>query len=164
MNKFETRKNISVKKATIKDIYSIVRIHRKCVLYTNAKFYPKKSIKKWLNQISEKNTINQFKNSSWFVLKINNRIIGFCQFSLKNKTLYQINIYPKYQNKGFGIKLYNFIENYFKKYNKRKISLNSTLNAEKFYKTLGFKKLRKIKFKIDNIDIPMIKMEKKFLR
>lgn len=162
MNKFEMIKNISVKRATIKNIPSIVKIHRKCVLNTNVKFYPKKSIKKWSGQISKKNIMSQFKNSSWFVLKINNKIIGFCQFSLKNNTLYQINIDPKYQNKGFGIKLYNFIKNHFKKYKKRKIFLNSTLNAEKFYKNLGFKKLRKIKFKIDNIGISMIKMEKKF--
>lgn len=66
MDKFETRKNISIKKATIRDIHNIVKIHRKCVLNTNARFYPKKSIKKWIDQISKKNTKNQFKNFNLF--------------------------------------------------------------------------------------------------
>lgn len=151
---------ILIKRAILKNIPEIVGIHRKCVLETNAKFYHKNTIKEWAGQISNESVKNQFKNSSWYILKIDNRIIGFAQFSIKDRVLYQINIDPKYQRKSYGKILYEFIEKKFKKNKIRKISLNSTLNAVKFYKSLGFKSLGKIRFELDKEYAQMIKMEK----
>ncbi|MFH1900604.1 MAG: hypothetical protein ABIJ83_05040, partial [Patescibacteria group bacterium] len=67
---------------------------KKCVLKNNAKVYPSKTIKEWLKQISEENILKQFKNTLWFIIKSNQKTMGFCQFSLKEKILYQINIHP----------------------------------------------------------------------
>lgn len=160
MNLDSKKPILLIKKAKSEDISQIVKIHKKCVLRTNAKFYSKNIIKEWINQISEKSTRNQFKNSSWYVLKISNRIIGFAQFSIKDKTLYQINIDPKYQRRNYGRLLYEFIEKKFKRNKIKKISLNSTLNAVKFYKSLGFKSLGKIRFKLNKKYAQMVKMEK----
>lgn len=152
---------ISIKKAKEKDVNIIMKIHKKCVLKTNGQFYPQKTINEWIKQISVKNILNQFKNTEWFIMKINDKIVGFCQFSLEEKSLYQINIDPKYQNKGCGEILYNFIEEYFIKNKVKIIALNSTLNAEKFYKKIGFKSIGPIKFKLDKTFVNMIKMKKK---
>ena len=156
----EMKKNISIRKAVSEDVSKIVAIHKNCVLKTNSRFYPKDVIKEWIKQISAKNTKEQFKNSQWFVIKIKNKIIGFCQFSIREKTLYQINILPKYQAKHYGKLLYDFIEKIFIKNNVKEIHLNSTLNAVDFYKKLGFKKIRRIKFKLDKTSVEMIKMKK----
>ncbi|MBD3282481.1 MAG: GNAT family N-acetyltransferase, partial [Candidatus Portnoybacteria bacterium] len=137
-----------IKEASLKDLSEIVAIHKSCVLETNARFYSKDIINEWLDQISEKSTREQFKNSSWYILKINSKIIGFTQFSIKDKILYQINISPKYQRKNYGRYLYNFVEKKFKNNKIKKISLNSTLNAFKFYKSLGFRSLNKTRFKL----------------
>ncbi len=156
----EKKINFSVKKARLRDIPYIVKIHKKCVLEKNAKFYSKAVIREWINQISEKAVKNQFKNSLWYILKIGNKTIGFTQFSFKEKVLYQINIEPKYQNKGLGKFLYKFAENKFRKNHIKTISLNSTLNALRFYKSLGFKSSGKIKFKLNKTHVEMIKMQK----
>ncbi|MBU1159940.1 GNAT family N-acetyltransferase, partial [Patescibacteria group bacterium] len=140
---------ISIRKAKKIDIKDIVRIHKRCVLKTNAKVYAQKTIQEWLGQISVKNILWQFKNTKWFVIKINNKIVGFCQLSLREKSLYQINIDPRYQNKGYGKILYNFIEKYFKKNKIKTIFLNTTINAQLFYKNLGFKKIKSTEFKLD---------------
>lgn len=149
-----------IKRATLRNLSEIVAIHKSCVLETNAKFYSKNIINEWLDQISEKSVREQFKNSSWYILKINSKIIGFTQFSIKDKILYQINISPKHQRKNYGWYLYEFVEKKFKNNKINKISLNSTLNAFKFYKSLGFKSLNKTRFKLKKEYVQMIKMEK----
>ena len=156
----KSSKNIFIRRAALKDASKIAVIHKNCVLKTNVQFYPSSIIKEWIKQIAVKNIKNQLKNSYWFVLKLKNKIIGFCQFSLKEKTLYQINISPKYQNKKYGKLLYDFIEKYFSENNINKIYLNSTLNAINFYKNLGFKKVKQIKFKLNKTSIKMVKMKK----
>lgn len=155
------KNNISIKAASSKDAAKIVKIHRDCVLKTNAKFYYKRVIKEWLNQISVKNTKDQFKNTKWYVIKIGDKIIGFCQFSPEDKSLYQVNISPKYQGKNYGKLLYNFIEKFFRKNHINEITLNSTLNAAEFYKNLGFKKVKIIKFKLNKTFVEMVYMKKK---
>ena len=157
-------KNISIKKAVSEDASKIVVIHKNCVLKTNAKFYPKNVIKEWIKPITVKNTKHQFKNSQWFVIKIKSKIVGFCQICFKEKSLDQINISPKCQNKKYGKLLYDFIEKLFLKNNINKIYLNSTLSAVDFYKKLGFKKIRKIKFKLDKTSVEMVKMKKDLVR
>jgi len=156
--------NVSIKKAVLENAPKIAAIHKNCVLKTNARIYPSDVIKGWIKQITVKNTKDQFKNSQWFVIKIKSQIIGFCQISLKEKTLYQINILPKYQNKKYGKLVYDFIERQFLKNNINKIYLNSTLNAIDFYKKLGFKEVGRIKFKLDKTFIEMVKMKKKLIK
>lgn len=153
-------KKISIKKATKGDANIIMRLHKKCVSETNSKIYSRKIIREWLEQISVKNILGQFQNTQWFIIKVNNKTIGFCQISLKEKSLYQINIDPKYHNHGYGKILYRFIERYFRKNKIKNITLNSTLNAEKFYRNLGFKSIKLIRFKLKKFFVKMIKMRK----
>ena len=157
-------KNISIKKAVLEDASKIAAIHKNCVLKTNARFYPNDVIKEWIKPITAKNIKYQFKNSQWFVIKIKNKIVGFCQICLKEKSLDQINISPKYQNKKYGKLVYDFVERQFLKNNINEIYLNSTLNAVDFYKRLGFRKLRRIRFKLGRIFVEMIKMKKNLIQ
>ena len=156
----KSKSKIKIKKATKQDILDITNIHKSCVKIINAKFYPKNVISLWLKQITEKNIKDQLHNSKWLVLKLNDKTIGFAQYSIQAKTLYQINISPKYSGKGFGKILYSYIENEFLKNKAKTIKLNSTLNAVPFYKNLGFKKIKNISFKIDSASIKMVAMKK----
>ncbi len=158
------KKEIKILKAKEEDIYKIVKIHKKCVLETNANFYSVKAISEWLGQISKENVKNQFNSTSWYILVSGNKTVGFCQFSLDEKELYQINIDPVFQNTGLGKILYDFIEQKFIKEDKKEVFLNSTLNAVDFYKKLGFKSLKKIKFKLDKQNIKMIQMKKRLTK
>lgn len=147
----------TINPAKKEDIKNIVDLHRKCVSETNVKDYDSNNIDRWLSQIDENNVSDQFENTTWVVIKEDNIIVGFAQYDLSDTVLYQIQIDPKYQGKGYGKKLYQHIENIFIKYSKDKISLNATLNAVSFYARLGFKRLKSISY--DGIE--MISMEKK---
>ena len=148
--------NKVIAKAKRNNIKDIVKIHKKCVVETNADTYDPKVIKTWLEQINEKNVQSQFDSTSWIVIKEDKKIIGFAQYGLEDQTIYQIQIDPDYQGKGYGKKIFEYIENDFIVNKRNKMILNSTLNAKPFYINLGFKPLENIFFG----DIEMVHMEK----
>ncbi len=156
-------KDLKIKKAMSQDIPVIVRIHRACVKVINAKYYPKSVILAWLKQVSANNVKSQLRNSKWIVLRLNDKIVGFAQYSIEDKTLYQINILPKYSGKGFGKIVYAYIENEFLKNKIKTVVLNATLNAVPFYKKLRFKRIKNISFKLGSTKMKIAKM-KKYLR
>lgn len=151
---------IKIESAQISDIPAIIEIHRECIIKINAKYYPNKVIKEWLEPITEENIKKQFINSSWIVAKAEDKIIGFAQFSFKESEIYQINASPDHKNQGVGKKLYGYIENEFKNKKIDRISLYSTHNAVKFYKKMGFVRTGTEKLKLKNEYFEAIKMEK----
>ncbi|MFH1648311.1 MAG: GNAT family N-acetyltransferase [Patescibacteria group bacterium] len=155
-----TMANITkTKKAEAK---KISEVHRGCVLVTNAKFYSPEVIRAWVKEINEENVLEQLENSEWYSIREDNKIVGFTQFDLETGVIYQMNILPEYQNKGYGKKLYQHIENILKKEGFKKIELNSSLNAINFYKKMGFKEIENIEYPsgVNEINIPEVKMEK----
>lgn len=118
----------------------IVEIHKQCISQANKDKQKPETIQKWLSQISVGNTINQFDIFNWIVLEKNNQIVGFAQYSLTEGEINQFQIIPDKQRSGYGKELYEYIEEDFKKNNKKIIKLDSVTKAFKFYKTMGFKK------------------------
>ena len=154
------KNNIQIRKAKTKDIRAITKLHKKIVSEVNSAFYSPEVIKEWLNKISEGNVNHQFQNSVWIVAEIDSKIIGFGQYSVKDRQIYQINVDPKYLNQNIGKRLYEYIENGFKNNEIGKINLNSTLNAVGFYQKLGFEIVQEINFKLSRQSLKMVKMEK----
>lgn len=152
---------IVITKANKKDIPSIVEIHRKCVSGTNSKSYPVENIREWLEQINAENVECQLKKSLWYLLKKGKTIIGFCQFNIKDKVLYQMQVDPDYQGIGYGEILYEFIEEYFRKNKVSKIWLYATINVADFYRKLGFTAIKPIKLKLKTLYNDLFEMEKK---
>ena len=97
------------------------------------------------------------------MIKNNNKILGFAQYCLEDKEIYQIQIDPDEQGKGYGRELYNYIENDFRINKIKQISLLATLNAVQFYENLGFHIIKVIKFPLVKTKIKMIKMSKELV-
>jgi len=146
------------------DIPRIILIHKECIAKTSANYYADEVINEWLEQITEENVKDQLDNSTWEKLIVNDEIIGFCQYDLEEQELYQIQILPKYQGKGYGKFLYKHMENEFLKNENKKVLLFSTLNAKKFYENMGFEIIKKMKFPLDNTKLEMYEMRKDLFR
>lgn len=150
-----------IEKLNLKDIPTVVNLHRRCVSKSNSASYPKDVIEAWLEDISEDNVKNLLDDTNWVVVKEKESIVGFCQYDIGEELLYQIQIDPDYQNRGYGKALYGFVENAFKKQGKSEVLVNSTLDAEPFYEKLGFKKIRNTKFLLKKgIGVDMVSMKK----
>jgi putative acetyltransferase len=159
------KRNFKIRKVTAKDISAIVKLHKKIVTKTNGLYYNRDVIKEWLAQITSENVAQQLrvKSTLWYVLEANNKIIGFCQFSLTKEVIYQLNIDTEFQGKGFGKMLYEFMEKRFRKSEATEIELNATNNARTFYEKLGFKTIKQIQFRQANTQVKMFEMKKSLI-
>jgi len=77
-------------KTELKTFQKIVDIHRLCISQSNAPFYPPEVIEEWLGEVNIEDTKNQLKYTTWVVLERDNNIVGFAQYSLPDRELYQI--------------------------------------------------------------------------
>ena len=141
----------------------LIEIHKKCISKTNSQFYEQEQINEWLSTIKIENIQDQLESTTWVVIKNNNKILGFGQYCLEDKEIYQIQIDPDEQGKGYGRELYNYIENDFRINKIKQISLLATLNAVQFYENLGFHIIKEIKFPLVKTKIKMIKMSKELI-
>lgn len=139
---------------------NIVEIHKRCILETNSKYYSKQEIQEWISAVTIDNIKNQLNNSSWIILTDQNRIVGFAQYCKEDKELFQLQIDPDLQGKGYGKQLYEYIETDFRRNNIQQISLYSTLNAIEFYKNLGFEITKEIKYPLVKTKMDMVEMKK----
>ena len=135
---------ITVRKAKLKDVKLIAELHKKVVNEINAKFYSTEAIKEWIEDISEENVKHQFQNSDWIVASVNDKLVGFGQYSIVDGETDQINVSPDFLSQNIGKKLYNYMENDFRNNGVEKIRLKSTLNAVGFYEKLGFKVVQEV--------------------
>lgn len=149
-----------IRKLSKKDVPKIVEIHRDCINTCNAQCYTSSQIHEWASDVSEENVFAQLKSSSWIVIEDKNKIVGFAQYSLKNKDLYQVQIDKEEHRKGYGKMLCEYIFNDFKQNNIEEISLYSTLNAVPFYLSLGFEKVKEIYYPLKKGKTKMIEMRK----
>lgn len=153
---------LEVRKLRVLEIPDLVELHKRVVLQTNSKQYDADVITEWSNEITIGSVKNQLqsKTTSCYTLIKDHKMIGFCQFSIDQNYIYQLNIDPEFQGLGYGKYLYKFVEKKFIKSGSNSIELNSTLNAKLFYKSLGFKSIRPIKYKLINSVMDMVKMRK----
>lgn len=155
---------LKIRRVFPKETKIITHIHLECVTKSNAKVYTKKEIEEWTSEINATDVRIQLKNCEWYLLFVDGIPAGFSQFSTKKAVLYQINVLPQCQNKGYGKFLYNFVEKQFIKEGIKKISLNATLNAKSFYKKMGFKFIKEIRFPLKTATLRMFKMEKEIFK
>ena len=149
-----------IRKLSEKDIPKIVEIHKDCINKCNSKYYTPSQIQEWISDVSEENVIAQLKSSFWIVMDNQNKIVGFAQYSLKNEELYQVQIDPEEQGKGYGRMLCKYVFEDFRRHNIKEISLYSTLNAVPFYLSLDFKKIKEIYYPIKKEKLEMIEMRR----
>ena len=154
---------VIIREAKQDDVNAIVDLHRKVVAQENGKYYSEEIIKEWLSQISPESVFQQLliKDTPWYLIEVDKNLVGFCQFSIDDKCLYQINIDPDFKGKGYGKKLYSFIENKFKSADVNKIELWSTTNAKEFYEKQGYVVVKKLKTKLVNLEMDEYLMEKR---
>ena len=114
---------IRVRKATIKDIESIVKIK----LNSWRETYKGIVNDEYLNNMDYQENYNKFKkeienpNSKKqnYVITKNNKVIGYCKFAILKNDIYDSQIYAiyidnKFKNKGYGTILLNYVKEYLK--------------------------------------------------
>ncbi|MDY6820428.1 MAG: GNAT family N-acetyltransferase [Deferribacterota bacterium] len=143
--------SINIRLATVSDLDNIVELHLKLLAFEGEFEGDRKNIE-W----AYKNIINS-ENSFIVVIELDKKIIGMCSLQTLISTIeggnicYIEDVYIEkdYRTFGYGIKLMEFVENFCKKLNYKRIQLLCKIDnnrAVKFYERLGFSKFKRFFF------------------
>ena len=131
---------MGIRKVTINDLKRIVEIFREG--YSKPPYN-----EKWTKKIATKRINNYFKDHKIFVLEINNKIQGFIIITFYiwhtglRGYLHELVVAKEFQRRGYGRKLMEFAEKYFKKKGANEASLMTSPKSKAFkiYKKLNYK-------------------------
>ncbi len=122
--------------------------------------YGDSQIAEWKDELTI--TSKYIDENQVYKLTINNELIGFYAFRPENNELVKLNflfIEPKYIGKGHGkILITDFVKR-IEKTGYKKATLDADPNAEKFYESVGFKVVGKLKSSIKDRFLPIMEIE-----
>ncbi len=139
-----------LKQAHSNDADKLWSLRTKTILAIPSSFYEKASTEMWAN----KRQFPQFKSiieeNFYLIYELKNEIGAGGFLDLKNQSIEAMYVAPELQGKGIGKSILNALLLEARKREMKTVSLSSTLNAEKFYTSLGFKSLGLSKYRFEN--------------
>lgn len=147
---------MQIKTATIQDAEEIHHIHTNAVKFNCKNFYTENQITIWLKNRSPEGYHKGIKNGEMFIAEENGEIAGFGH-AIPGQ-IAAVFVDPAFQGKGVGKLL---LEHGLKLalQEKQPVMVESSLNAENFYKRNGFIKIREDFCIRNGIKLPIIIME-----
>lgn len=131
---------IKIRKFKNKDAKHVADLIRRNDLEVTSLYYPKGVIELWVDELSPQYILKICKEKICSVAFDGKKVVGFSSF--KGNEIKKLFVNPDYHKKGIGRMLINKIEDFAKAKKIKKLKLDSNLYAEKFYKHVGFKKIR----------------------
>ena len=147
---------MGIKTATIKDAEEIHRIHDEAVLMACKDFYTKEQIDAWLYGRTPEGYHEAIKKGDMYVAEDNGKIVGFGH-AIPGEIV-AVFVDPTFHKKGVGKLLLDYGLKIALK-GRKKVKVESTINAEGFYKKHGFVKIRDGVHIKRGIEAPIIILE-----
>lgn len=144
----------TIRKIAEKEVNEVSRLICKTLREINIADYPKEIIEKICIKYSPEGIKNLTKKRDIFVLIENNKIAA--TGALEGNVICGMFVDSERLEQGLGTKMINHLESVAKKNNYNKTELPASLTAYKFYKKLGYEKVREV----NEHQIPEIIMEK----
>lgn len=113
---------------------------KECLLKNNSKDYPETVITFMSNHFTSEQLIKNSKERDVFVAFEDEIILGTA--SLKENIILTVFVSPNIQNRGFGSKLMEKVENLAKENGYKEVKIPSSLTSLEFYKRRGYKKIK----------------------
>lgn len=122
--------------------------------------YSKEQIDKWKNDLTV--TSNYIDEKEVFKLLADNILIGYYSYfelNEENVKLENLFIEPKFIGQGYGKLLMSDFLQRVKKAEYNKVTLDADPNAERFYRSIGFKVVEQLKSSMKDRFLPIMEME-----
>lgn len=148
-----------IRKFRKEDARQVCNLLRKSQREVLSNHYRKEVIDMFCKRITQKRMIERAKEQEIFVAAEGKIVLGVN--GLSGNEVRRFHVLPSYHGKGIGRRLMENIERIARTRGIKKLIVKSSINAEGFYKKMGFKRVRKTMEVLDNIRFPEILMEKK---
>src|SRR3989344_6592060 len=147
IRKFQSQDAIKVSNVIKKGFRSII-----------SKNYTKESVEDQIKENSPKKIIEKAKKVKYFVAVEKGKILGFGGYN--EEKIHTFFVLPEMQGKGIGSRILEKVLTEAKKDGIESLKCWSSFNAENFYASFGFKKIKKLNLKTKNSSISFMEMVK----
>ena len=148
-----------IRKFRKEDAQEVSNIIKKNFLEVNSKTYSKETINALIKDSTPARIIEKSKTRKYYVAVENNLILGVGGYEKDN--LHTFFVKPKIHGKGIGKKLMERILKDAKKEDIKIMNCPSTHYAEKFYASLGFKRIGEKTISFCDTTLTFVQMKKK---
>ncbi|MCG8569639.1 MAG: GNAT family N-acetyltransferase [Spirochaetes bacterium] len=135
-------KHLNFRPYETSDSSEIVELIKKNLLEINSKDYDTEVIKKLYKYFTPNRILQMSYKRELYVAVIDNKIVG--TISLEKDTIFNVFVLIEYHRKGIGRILVNHIEEIAKKKEVQKIKITTSKTGYKFFKALGYRRLRMV--------------------
>lgn len=153
---------MKIRMATASDIDCFMAVVETSILALCREAYTQQQIDALLQQYPGPNLYKKWLTERILIVAENEGgIIGFAQLDPDSASIEAVHVLPAYTHRGIGRRLLNEIENIAAQRGLAKISLDSSLNAERFYAKCGYLRKGSSQFKCNNgIELETVAYEK----
>ncbi len=143
------------------DASKICRLHIESIEQLNAKFYQPSQIQAWImNKKPEVYAATiELGEEKMFVAETGDELVGFG--SMAGSEIRAVYVHPRWVLKGIGRQLLKALEEEAQIRGHSRVHLFSSLQAERFYLSSGFRRLRNVNYELKGgTNLEAIEMEK----
>ena len=152
---------MKLRRAAENDKYGVWAVRTVAIRNISEKFYSQEEMQLWAPEAMPENYGEVVDAHNWYVIELNNEIVATGYLDQKNHSVEAIFVKPEQQGNGFARMILEKIEEEARSFGFNKLTLESTLNAEIFYKKSGYKSIEKSKYHSPRgFKLDCIKMEK----
>ena len=125
-------------------------------------FYSEDEINTWLFAEKPNEFEKVITSLEWYVAEIDSVIVGTGFVDIDTKEVGAIFVHPDYQRKGIGLAILKKLEEVARSNSLDELHIESTLNAEQFYRTVGFESEGRQQYNhVSGLKLACIKMTKR---
>ncbi len=135
---------IVIRKFKEPDAKALLEVHRASVQKTAAQDYTPDILEEWSPIVDEKRIEKFLRENSAdvrVVAEVDGRIVGFGELVTTENLLGACYVHPEYGGKGVGKKILSKLEEIAREKGLTSLFMDSSLTAERFYNTHGYKTL-----------------------
>lgn len=152
---------MTIRAAAVGDAKVLAVLHVRSVRELAAGHYSHEQIKAWVKGIESKNYLGPIAEGRMLVAEAQDgRLAGFAIYEPESCRLGLLYVSPDFARQGVGRLLVQAVEVEARSTGARRVWLDSSLNALRFYEKLGFTEIERTTNEWQGVRFPRIKMEK----
>jgi N-acetylglutamate synthase-like GNAT family acetyltransferase len=151
---------MKIRRFKVTDADAASRLIRECFMKLDMGGHTKRVIALQIEGNNPENLIRKSRSVKYFVATDNSKVIGICGYDTQK--VHTLFVDVNFQKNGFGTELLRAVLKDAQAKGLKSITTWSTINAENFYHSFGFKKVKEVFLPEDTKDITLIEMIKHF--
>jgi N-acetylglutamate synthase-like GNAT family acetyltransferase len=152
---------IRIRRATRNDGEHIWKVHTTAIRETCRSRYSEEEIAAWTSRLAPDTYDSVIRGKAMYVAQSEDEVVGFGQLDVVKGEVEALYVRPEFSGEGVGSRLLRMLEIVAQECGLKRLFLDSSLNAEKFYQFAGYQSREETMHPLSGgLSIAAVRMEK----